>query len=125
MTNWQKDELVAISKDPNLYISIPNADGTIHNPAWIWIAQSGNELFCRGYSGTAARWYQSAQREGLGHISVGGVEKDVRFEFIRDEETNDKKDEGYRQKYAGSAYLAPMINNRARQSTVKLIPINE
>lgn len=124
MAKWQEEELLAISKDPNLYISIPNEDGSVHEPAWIWIAQAGNNLYCRGYSGSNARWYQSAQREGNGHISVGGVEKDVRFEFPTDEATNDLVDEGYKEKYKGSPYLAPMINKSARAATVKLIPID-
>jgi len=124
MSNWTKEELEAISKDDNLYISIPNSDGTMHEPTWIWIAQAGDDLYSRGYSGTSARWYQSAKREGEGHISVGGVEKDVTFEFITDESTNDSVDEGYRSKYEGSPYLPPMINEQARSATVRFIPKN-
>lgn len=122
MSAWTKEELDAIFKDDNLYISIPNEDGSLHKPTWIWIAQAGENLYCRGYAGTSARWYQSAKRAGEGHISVGGVEKDVRFEFPTDKETNDQVDEGYRQKYEGSPYLPPMINERARQATVRLVP---
>ncbi|MDN6345559.1 MAG: DUF2255 family protein [Tetragenococcus koreensis] len=33
-------------------------------------------------------------------------------------------DEGYRQKYGGSPYLSPMITEKARQATVRLIPAN-
>ena len=124
MSKWIQEELSAIFKDENLYLSIPNPDGSMHEPAWIWIAQAGEELYCRGYSGVDARWYQSAKREGEGHISVGGVEKDVSFEFPNDEETLSAVDEGYREKYKGSMYLSPMISTRARQSTVKLIPKN-
>ncbi len=124
MSEWTQVELSAISKDDNLYLSIPNPDGSMHEPAWIWIAQSREDLYCRGYSGTSARWYQSAKREGNGHISVGGIEKDVTFEFITDKEMNDEVDEGYRDKYEGSPYLAPMISEKAREATVKLIPVN-
>ncbi|MDN6344906.1 MAG: DUF2255 family protein [Tetragenococcus koreensis] len=124
MSGWKQEELDAIAKDDNLYISIPNSDGSMHKPTWIWIAQAGDDLYCRGYAGTSARWYQSAKREGSGHISVGGVEKDVRFEFPTDKETNDQVDEGYRQKYEGSPYLSPMISEKARQATVRLIPAN-
>lgn len=122
MSRWTQEELEAIAKDENLYIAIPNPDGTMHKPTWIWIAQAGNDLYCRGYAGTNARWYQSAKREGKGHISVGGVEKEVRFEFPTDEATNEQVDEGYRQKYEGSPYLRPMISQQARQATVRLVP---
>lgn len=125
MSDWTTEELEAIAGDSNLYISIPNPDGSMHKPAWIWIAESNGNLYCRGYSGTSARWYQSAKREGIGHISVGGVEKDVRFEFITDKVANDVIDEGYKKKYKGSAYLSPMISERAREATVQLIPREE
>lgn len=122
MSQWSTEELNAIFKDENLYISIPNRDGSMHQPAWIWIAQSGDELFCRGYFGKQARWYQSAKREGKGRISVGGVTKEVVFEFPEDKAINDLVDEGYKTKYKGSRYLQPMISEQARNATVKLIP---
>ncbi|GAA3019267.1 DUF2255 family protein [Tetragenococcus solitarius] len=122
MSRWRQEELEAIAKDENLYIAIPNPDGTMHKPTWIWIAQAGDDLYCRGYAGTNARWYQSAKREGKGHISVGGVEKEVHFEFPTDETTNEQVDEGYRQKYEGSPYLRPMVSHQARQATVWLVP---
>lgn len=124
MSQWKEEELAAIAKDSSLYISIPNADGSMHSPTRIWAAQAGDDLYCRGYAGTAARWYQSAKREGKGHISSGGIEKDVRFEFVDDNNLNDQLDEGYRQKFAGSPYLEPMISEQARQATVRLIPID-
>lgn len=40
MSAWTTEELAAVDKDDNLYISIPNADGTMHKPTWIWIVQS-------------------------------------------------------------------------------------
>jgi hypothetical protein len=119
---WIQQELNAIAKDGDLHISIPNPDGTMHAPAWVWIAQAGNELYSRGYSGTESRWYKAAKTMGWGHISVGGVEKDVMFEFPNDSETNDAVDEGYRMKFAGSPYLQHMLGAGPRAATVKLIP---
>lgn len=66
MSQWTKEELAAIAKDENLYLSIPNPDGTMHKPAWIWVVQAGDELYCRGYFGRNARRYQSAKRERQG-----------------------------------------------------------
>ncbi|GCF94860.1 hypothetical protein NRIC_27510 [Enterococcus florum] len=123
MEQWTQAELEAIAKDPDLYLSIPNLNGMIHESLWIWIVQAGNELYARGYSGTKARWYQAAKREGRGHITVGGVEKDVRFEFPDDPETIDLVDEGYRKKYADSPRLEPVIRSQAREATVRLVPV--
>jgi len=124
MAEWTKEELEAIAKDENLYISIPNQDGTMHKPTWIWIAQAGNELFTRGYNGTQSRWYVSAKAVGHGHISSGGVEKDVTFEFPIDKETNDLIDAGYAEKYGKyrGSYLDMMLGEKQKTATVKLIP---
>lgn len=119
---WNEDELKAISKDGNLYLSIPNADGSMHAPAWIWIAEADGRLFSRGYSGTDSRWYQSAKREERGHISVGGIEKDVEFKFPVDEALNKAIDEGYERKYSDSQYLPHMISNNVRKATIEFIP---
>jgi hypothetical protein len=35
---------------------------------------------------------------------------------------NDRIDEAYRTKYAGSPYLKPMIGGRARAATVRVMP---
>ena len=35
---------------------------------------------------------------------------------------NDRIDDAYRVKYRGSPYLDPMIGNRARSATVRIIP---
>jgi len=122
MSAWTNAELAAIANDENLYISIPNPDGSLHKPAWIWVVQVDNDLYCRGYAGTSARWYRAARDVGHGHISVGGVEKDVVFAFPTDDETNDRVDAGYRAKYSHSRYLEPMIGKNARAATVRLIP---
>jgi len=47
--------------------------------------------------------------------------KDVVFEPA-DGATNDRIDEAYRTKYAGSPYLKPMIGDRARAATVRVMP---
>jgi len=122
MSGWTEEELQAIFKDDDLYISIPNEDGTMHKPTWIWIVQAGDDLYSRGYNGVDARWYKSAKREKQGHISVGGVEKDVRFEFPTDEETLDKVDQGYHEKYKDSSYVPPMVSQKAREATVRILP---
>jgi hypothetical protein len=50
--------------------------------------------------------------------------KEVSFEPV-DGPINDRIDEAYRQKYRGSAYLEPMIGERARAATVRITPRHE
>ncbi len=123
MSTWTKEELDAIAKDEDLYISIPNPDGTMHEPTRIWVVQAGNDLYARPYAGVGGRWYIAAKAAGQGHISIGDVDKDVSFEFPTDDETNDAVDEGYETKYAGSPYVEPMIGDEQRLATVKFVPI--
>jgi hypothetical protein len=46
---------------------------------------------------------------------------DVVFEPVEGP-INDRIDEAYRAKYAGSPYLKPMIGARARSATVRVLP---
>lgn len=122
MTTWTPEELAAIAQDRRLYISVPNPDGTMHAPTWISIVQAGDQLYCRAYTGTSSRWYRAALREKHGHISVGGVDKDVDFEFLADEAVIDEVDVSYRAKYHNSPYLQPILSPGPRAATVRLIP---
>ncbi len=122
MTSWTKEELEAIDKDKKLFISIPNNDGTMHKPTWVWIVQAGGYLYSRAHAGVNGKWYAAAKAAGRGHLSVGGVEKNVVFEFPADVETNDAVDEGYRLKYGDNPYLETMIGEQQREATVRYIP---
>jgi hypothetical protein len=55
--------------------------------------------------------YQAAIRQKAGRIHAAGMTKDVAFERVGGP-INDRIDEAYRAKYAGSPYLQPMIGSR-------------
>lgn len=124
MLEWTKEELSAIAEEENLYISIPNADGSMHKPTWIWIVQVGDSVYTRAYNGFDSKWYTAAKAAGHGHITVGGVEKDVIFEFPSDSGTIEIVDEGYKSKYRHyeGSYLDMMLESQARDASVKLLP---
>jgi hypothetical protein len=46
---------------------------------------------------------------------------DVRFEPVSGH-VNDRIDDAYRAKYSTSSYLAPMISERSRAATVRILP---
>ena len=124
---WKKEELKTIFEDENLYISIPNADGSMHKPTWIWIAPgSDGKVYTRAYNGVSSRWYKAAKAAGHGHIKVGDLEKDVKFDFPSDEETFTIIDNGYTAKYGAKysgSWLDPMLEPTPRSASVSLIPI--
>jgi hypothetical protein len=124
MDKWAKDELKKISETDDLHISPFREDGkTYGTPTWIWSVVVGDELFVRAYYGKKSSWYQAALKQEAGRIKAACMTKDVAFEPIEGP-INDRIDDAYRAKYKGSPYLNPMIGNRARSATIKIIPKN-
>src|SRR6266568_4573551 len=119
---WPKDELRRIAETDDLHISPFREDGvTYGTPTWIWSVAVNGDLYVRGYNGQQSRWYQAAVRQKAGRIRAAGITKEVNFEPI-DGPINDRIDDAYRTKYAGSLYLNPMIGASARAATVKIVP---
>jgi hypothetical protein len=71
--------------------------------------------------------FRAAQATHEGHISAGGVEKDVRFAETDNEATNKAIDEQYLAKYGryGARYVDPMVAAEARATTIKLVPARD
>jgi hypothetical protein len=90
-------------------------------PTWIWSVAVDGELYVRAYNGRNSRWHQAAIQQRAGRIIAAGLTKEVGFEPA-DGPINDRIDEAYRAKYSSSRYLAPMIGQRARAATVRVIP---
>jgi hypothetical protein len=122
MATWPKDELRRIAGADDLHISPFREDGkTYGTPTWIWSVAVDDALYVRAYNGKNSRWYQAALRQKAGRITAAGITKEVTFEPVEGL-VNDLIDEAYRRKYEGSAYLSPMIGERARSATVKVMP---
>ena len=118
---WPEDELRRISKADDLHISPFRPDGvTLGTPTWIWSVAVDGDLYVRGYNGQSSRWYQAARRQKAGQITAASMTKDVVFESV-DGAINDRADDAYRAKYRGSPYLKPMIGDRARSATIKIL----
>ena len=121
-THWRADELRRIAETDDLHISPFREDGvTYGTPTWIWSVVVDHDLYVRGYNGQQSRWYQAAIRERTGRIRAAGMTKEVNFEPVTGP-LNDRIDEAYQSKYAGSPYLKPMIGARARAATVRVLP---
>jgi hypothetical protein len=122
MSNWTPDDLNAIASTDDLHISPFREDGvTYGTPTWIWSVVVEGDLYVRGYNGTNSRWYSAAVAQEGGRIHAAGETYDVIFAKA-DENVNVKVDAAYRKKYAGSAYLPPMVAEGPRSATVKITP---
>ena len=123
MTSWTSDELTKIGTVAELEIAPLRRDGTLCNPVTIWVVRHGDDLYIRSWRGRTGTWFRRIQDRREGHISAGGVDKDVTF-VDADPAINDEIDAAYRTKYRryADSYVRPMISPEARATTLKLLP---
>ncbi|MDQ0753533.1 hypothetical protein QF034_007764 [Streptomyces africanus] len=123
MTHWTSDQLNTIEQTGELHIQPQRADGRLRTPTTIWVVREGDDLYVRSYNGPDGAWFRTAKASGTGHIRCGGIDQDVTLTPIHDGALNDRIDGAYRTKYAAaSAYVPPMVADRARATTLKLTP---
>lgn len=117
-----KEEVQQIAKKDDLHIAPFREDGTTYGTlTWIWVVAVDNALYVRAYNGTNSRWYKSAIQQKAGCIEAAGMTKRVRFEPVSGA-INNLIDEAYLKKYKGSPYLDAMISERAKATTIKIVP---
>jgi hypothetical protein len=124
MTTWTKDELDRIAHADELAITPVSEGGTQSPPTTIWVVRDGDDLYVRAYHGREGAWFRAARARHEGHISAGGVDKDVTFVEEGDAGLNDRLDAAYRSKYRtySATYVDPMVAGTARAATLKLVP---
>ena len=126
MTAWSQDELQQIADSDDFHTAPYREDGTTPGtPTWIWSVVVDGDVYVRAYNGTASRWYGAATTQRAGRIRAAGTDREVTFEPVDADgsgELSDRIDDAYRAKYADSPYLDPMIGDRARAATVRVLP---
>lgn len=119
---WDQRELGSIVKADDLHISVFRQDMVNYGtPTFIWCVEVEGDLYVRAYNGVQSRWYQAALKQRAGRIIAAGKTIDVRFEPVSGA-VNDRIDGAYRAKYSTSGYLTPMISERPRAATVRILP---
>jgi hypothetical protein len=123
MTAWTNDELTKIGTAEELQIASRRRNGTLRNPVTVWVVRHGDDLYVRSVRGRAGAWFRSAQARHEGHISAGGVEKDITF-IEGDDAINDVLDAAYRDKYRRYAanIVGSVVSPQARAATIRLVP---
>jgi hypothetical protein len=122
MTAWTSDELTRIGAADELEIASLQADDTLRHPVTIWVVRYGDDLYVRSVNGPTAAWFRATQVRHQGHISSGGVDKDVVFADV-DHSLDDELDAAYRAKYRryGASTLGTVLTSQARSATLKLV----
>lgn len=123
MVAWTSDELTKIGSAEELQIASLRSDDTLRSAVTIWVVHHGDDLYVRSVNGTTAAWFRSTQLRHEGHISAGGVEKDITF-VDADHTLDDQIDAAYRSKYRRytGRILDTTLTPQARATTLKLIP---
>ncbi|MEC7762058.1 MAG: DUF2255 family protein [Pseudomonadota bacterium] len=120
---WSQTDLATFAPADDFRVAPFRADGkTPGTPTFIWSVVSDGRLFIRPYSGARSSWYQAALEQGAGQVQIAGATRDVRFAPAPDDDLNDRIDDAYREKYAGSRYLVPMVADCPRAATVEVLP---
>ena len=126
MTAWTSDELNTIGATDELEIAPRRSDGTLRKPVTVWAVRLGDDLYVRAVNGRTAVWFRAALERHEGHISAGGVEKDVTFVDVDDTDPalSDQLDAAYRSKYRRYAknIVDSIITPQARAATIKIVP---
>jgi hypothetical protein len=123
MTAWTNDELTKIGSAEELEIAPRRHDGSLARPRTIWVVRHGDDLYVRSVNGRTSAWFRATQASHEGHISAGGVSKDVTLADPGDD-IGDDLDAAYRDKYHRyAASIVDGINSpRARAATLRLVP---
>jgi hypothetical protein len=125
MATWSNDELDTIGRADELQIAPRRRDGTLRTPVTIWVVRVGDDVYVRSVRGRTSGWFGRVRERHEGHISAGGVEKDVAFVEVGVDEAEDEIGEAYGAKYGGrypAAYIDPLLTAEARAATLRLDP---
>jgi hypothetical protein len=123
MAAWTSDELDKIAAADELQLASTRGDGSLRKRVTIWVVRHGDDLYVRSVYGRTSNWFRGTQDRHEGHISAGGVDKDVVFAEA-DEGVNDEIDAAYRTKYHRfpASFVDPTAGSKARAATLRLVP---
>ena len=123
MAAWTSDELSKVGGAEELQITSVRQDGTDSGSRTIWVVPYGDDLFVRSVNGPTAAWYRGTQVRHEGHISAGGVDRDVTFAEA-DHGIDDEIDSAYRTKYRRYPrnITDSVLTPGARSTTTRLVP---
>lgn len=124
MSDWTAAELDRIGRADELEVASMGRDGKLTGPVTIWMVRDGNDVYVRSaVKGPAASWYRATKHRHQGHISAGGISKDVTFVDTPNERA-DEIDAAYRKKYAryGRSIVDSCLTQDAKATTIRLVP---
>jgi hypothetical protein len=122
MESWTTDELSTVGGTDELELQSRRADGSLRDPVTIWVVRHGDDLYVRPVRGREG-WFRGTRSQHEGHISSGGVDRDVSFAEA-EPSLGDTIDGEYRAKYRSypAQFVDNVVTDQARSATIKLVP---
>jgi hypothetical protein len=88
----------------------------------IWVVQAGDEVFVRSIRGRRGGWYRRLRADPDGEVRDGGHTHPVRAEPVSDPATIAQVTQAYVDKYGGSPYVRPLLEEPGIGATLRLVP---
>lgn len=109
----------------DFYVAPYYEDGkTTGKLTWIWSVIIEGNIYIRAWNGQNSRWFKSAMQQKKGIVQINGEKHQAEFEYVMVEQNRNlvhKIDAGYRLKYANSRYLLPMLAEKPKNATFRVI----
>jgi hypothetical protein len=123
VNTWTAADLGVVEDTAEIHIASRRGDGTLRPARIVWVVRHDDALYVRSVNGPDAAWYRATHARHEGHVSAGGVEKDVAFEDASGR-LDDRLDAAYRSKYRrySENTLRAITSPRARSTTLRLVP---
>ena len=124
MATWTTDELSKIGGAEELELASRRRGRKMSKSVTIWVVRVKNDLYVRSLWGYTSTWFERTLDRLEGHISAGGIEKDVYFEEV-EPKVNDRVDDAYLTKYwrYDLRWVDSIVGPYARATTIRLVPL--
>jgi len=124
LATWTADELSKIGGAEELELASRRRDRKMSKPVTIWVVRLKNDLYVRSKWGHTSTWFQGTRDRFEGHISAGGIDRDVYFEEV-EPNVDDRVDAAYLTKYSSyqPGWVDPIVAPHARATTIRLVPL--
>ncbi|MDF8264741.1 DUF2255 family protein [Luteipulveratus flavus] len=127
-TSWTAEELATIDRVDEVEVATRRRDGSLRSDRIVWIVRHGDAVYVRSVNGVSAAWYRGVQTAHRGHLTAGGLRRDIVFVEAGDHagdagDLDDAIDAAYRAKYGQwSGPVARITDPDARATTLRLDP---
>lgn len=127
---WTESDLADFEREDELELAPRRADGSLAKPRIVWAVRVGGAVYVRSVNGAEGAWYRTVRKSHAGHVTIGSVNRDVRFADVAgpdgpsgDAELEDRIDSAYRTKYARyTGPVASITGAKARATTLRVLP---